>query len=271
VNNSYRFILPENNQSIDIPIEIKWDFDGHADSIEIYENEVLEEIIGLPKDYEIARFPHDYYGSDEQSEVDYQFYFFNGGSIDIPTSVDSDWIMSYQQAGFSIEELYYQTKPVKKSFFKVDFYDTTDDLTQKNYFTTIIPLDSVKRENVVLNPVLGSIADIIIPNFILDYVSNKEGFFIYWLRDKSILNLTEFYMSVKFFDAKNGVFVRMMTTPQSQLTGLKFLFNQELYFYNKVVLDYTNFTYKIYDVISGNRIGNGTPLKWYEYVNPPKT
>jgi hypothetical protein len=48
------------------------------------------------------------------------------------------------------------------------------------------------------------------------------------------------------------------------------LFDQELYFYRKVVLDYTNFTYKLYDLISNSRIANGTPFMWYEYVNPPK-
>jgi hypothetical protein len=104
----------------------------------------------------------------------------------------------------------------------------------------------------------------------LDYVFDKEGFFIYWLRDFDILRLSEFYMSVKFFDAKNGVFIRMMTEPQSQLPGMRFLFDQRQYFYRRVTLDYTNFTYKVYDVMSGLRVGDGTPLQWYEYVNPPK-
>ena len=76
MNNSYRFILPENDQSIDIPVEIKWDFQGHTDSIELYEDEVLEEIIGLPKDFEICRFAHDFYGTDRMSQLEYQFYFF---------------------------------------------------------------------------------------------------------------------------------------------------------------------------------------------------
>jgi hypothetical protein len=178
--------------------------------------------------------------------------------------------MSYQQAGFSILELYYRTRPVTKSFFKIDFYDTTDDLTQKNYFTIILPTDSVKRETVILDPTFSTTADIIIPNFVLDYVFDKEGFFIYWLRDFEILKLSEFYMSIKFFDAKNGNFIRMMTVPQSQLTGMKYLFDQDLYFYRKVNLDYNNFTYKLYDMITGSRVGDGTPLQWYEYVNPPE-
>ena len=270
MNNSYRFILPENDQSIDIPIEIKWDFQGHTDSIELYEDQVVEEIIGLPKDFEISRFAHDFYGLNRESSLEYQFYFFNGSSVDIPTSVDTDWVMSYQQAGFSITELYYRSKPITKSFFKIDFYDTTENTTQKNYFTIILPTDSIKKETVVLNPLIGTSGETIIPNFVLDYVFDKEGFFIYWLRDFEILQLNEFYMSIKFFDAKNGVFIRMMTVPQSQLTGMKFLFDQDLYFYRKVNLDYSTFTYKLYDMITGLRVGNGTPLQWYEYVNPPK-
>ena len=271
MNNSYRFILPENDQSIDIPIEIKWDFQGHTDSIELYEDEVIEEIVGLPKDFEIVRFSHAPYGNEQQTSLEYQFYFFNGTSVDVPTSVDTDWLMSYQQAGFSTDELYYQSNPVKKSFFKIDFYDNTDDIKQKNYFTIILPTNSVSKETVVLNPILGTTAEIIIPNFVLDFVYLKEGFFIYWLRDQKILNLNEFYMTAKFFDAKNGVFIKLMTVPQSQLVGMKFLFDQQIYFYRKVELDYNNFTYKIYDMINGLRVGDGTPLQWYEYINPPQS
>lgn len=271
MNNSYRFILPENDQSIDIPIEIKWDFQGHTDSIELYEDEIVEEIIGLPKDYEIVRFAHETYGLDNESHIEYQFYFFNGISVNIPTSVDTDWMMTYQEAGFNLNEIYYQSNSIRKSFFKIDFYDTTDDITQKNYFTIILPTNSTIKETVLLNPITLLMAEIITPNFILDYVFDKEGFFIYWLRNFDILKLSEFYMTVKFFDAKNGVFVKMMTVPQSQLTGIKFLFDQKLYFYRKVTLDYSNFTYKLYDMITGSRVGNGTPFAWYEYVNPPKT
>lgn len=271
MNNNYRFVIQENTQSIDIPIEIKWDFQGHTDSIELYEDEVIEEIVGFPKDYEICRFSHDSYGITNTSFLEYEFYFFNGTSVDVPGSLDSDWVVSYLQAGFSESELYYQTNPVQKSFFKIDFYDTTDDLTQKNYFTTILPVNSNRRETVTINPVLGITADVIKPNFVLDYVFDKEGFFIYWLRDFEILRLTEFYMSVKFFDAKNGVFVRMMTVPQSQLPGLKFLFDQTIFFYRKVTLDYSTFTYQISDILSGSRVGNGIPLRWYEYVNPPES
>lgn len=270
MNNSYRFIIPENDQSIDIPIEIKWDFNGHTDSIELYEDEVVEDLVGLPKDFEISKFGHQSYGVFNQTQLQYQFHFFDGLSVDISSSLDSNWVNSYQQAGFSIFELYYQTNSVIKSFFKLDFYDSNNSLTQKNYFTIIISTSSTKKETVTMNPVLATTADIIIPDFILDYIIPQEGFFIYWLRDFEILELDEFYMSVKFFDAKTGNFIRMMTVPQSQLTGNKFLFEQKDFFYRKVKLDYDTFTYQIYNVITNSREGDGTPIKWYEYVNPPK-
>ena len=57
----------------------------------------------------------------------------------------------------------------------------------------------------------------------------------------------------------------MMTKPQSDI-GNKFQFNSQ-YFYYKLKLDYDNKTYKIFDV-SNNRIGQGNPITWYEYVNP---
>jgi hypothetical protein len=270
VNNKYRFILPTNNLTIDIPIEIKWDFYGRTDSIELYEDEVIEELVGLPKDYEIVRFSHEEYGQSGDTLLNYEFNFFDVNSTDIPNSLITDWKNSYLPIGFTVEELYYRSNPVSKSFFKIDFYDTTGTTIQKNYFTIILPTDSEIKESAVLNSILGTTVEFDIPNFDLDFIKNKEGFFIYWLRDRNILDITEFYMTVKFFDAKNGNFIKMMTTAQSELTGIKFLFQQEMFFYYKVILNYSNFTYSIYDVLSGSRVGNGTPLKWYEYINPPQ-
>ena len=114
------------------------------------------------------------------------------------------------------------------------------------------------------------------PSFKLDYVGDKEGFFLYWLRKKKFLNInpnltntTEtFYMTAKFFDARLGIFVKMMTTPQVlPLVPSLFQFKPEEYFYYKVVLDYTDYTYKIFDN-GGNRVGTTNSIKWYEYINP---
>jgi len=271
VNNNYRFILPKTDQAIDIPIEIKWDFHGRNDSIEIYEEEVVEEIIGSPKDYEITRFGHDYYDIPpliNLSEIIYRFNFFTLLDVDVPGSSASDWVCSFTAATLDGYEVYYQTKQFKNSFFKLDFYDTTITTTQKNYFTIILSSDGPRTENVTISPVVSNV-DITIPEYPLDYIGKKEGFFVYWLRDRSVINLNTFYMTAKFFDAKNGQFIKMMTVPQGILPE-KYLFPPEIYFYKRLDLDYNNYTYKIYDLLTGTREGVGTPINWYEYVNPPQ-
>ena len=73
-------------------------------------------------------------------------------------------------------------------------------------------------------------------------------------------------MSAKFFDARLGAFVKMMNTPQSNLPN-KFVFDDSEYFYYKVKLNYNNRTYQILDN-TNNRIGQGNPILWYEYINP---
>ena len=114
------------------------------------------------------------------------------------------------------------------------------------------------------------------PVFTLDYVGDKEGFFLYWLRKKDFLNInpnllktTEtFYMTAKFFDARLGIFVKMSTEPQIVINPSNpFQFNPERHFYYKVVLDYPTYTYQVFDW-QGSRVGDSGPIKWYEYVNP---
>ena len=56
MSNKFLFTIPKGNKSIDLPIEIKWDFYGRDDSIELYEEEVLVDIIGVAKDFEVLRF-----------------------------------------------------------------------------------------------------------------------------------------------------------------------------------------------------------------------
>jgi len=53
------------------------------------------------------------------------------------------------------------------------------------------------------------------------------------------------------------------------LVPSKFTFNGADYFYYRVKLNYSDFTYEVTDVNGLNRIGGSSnPIKWYEYVNP---
>lgn len=266
MSNKYTFILNDNTKTLDIPIELKWDFYGRDDSIEVYEKDVIEEIIGTPNDFEVLRFSHESYGISEKTELKYNFYFFNTGAT-ITTSVPADWENSYLTEGFLKEQVYYYENPFTKSFFKLDFYDTNTGTSQTNYFTVILPTQQGATESVPLFPYRPNV-NIKKPSMTLDSVGNDtEGFFLYWLRKREFLNIDTFYMSCKFFDARLGVFVKMMNVPQGSLPN-KFVFNESQKYYYKVVLDYNKKTYQIFDIATNVRVGNGTTINWYEYVNP---
>ena len=280
-NNSYKFTLPKGNDKyINIPIEIKWDFIGQDDAIEEYQQQVVEEIIGFPGDFEVSRFAHASYDNETKTDIKYDFHFFADNNGNVPNNPSSlvlsstinNWLTSYVPEGFLTTEIYYFVKPFTKSFFKLDFYDTTDTISQTNHFTIIIPVQQGITVSGTVSSLLPQV-QIKTPSFKLDYVGDKEGFFYYWLRDKEFYNgLNTFYMSAKFFDARLGVFVKMTNTPQATITD-KFTFNPSDYFYYKVVLDYPTNTYKVFDnnVNSGtynSRVGTSSSIKWYEYINP---
>lgn len=256
-NNRYYFKVPFGTKSLDLPIEIKWDFQGQEDSIEIWEKSAIEEVIGTPKDFDTLRFSHKPYGDNEQTSLNYVFYFYN--------STNGNWENTYEAEGFTIEENYYVSNSFEKSFFKLDFYNTNDTTTQMIYFTVILPIQTGEENSVSISPYLPNVM-IERPEFILDFVKNKEGFFIYWMRNKNFVNLDTFFMSAKFFDAKQGVFVRMMNVSPASLPNPT-QFNSSQYFYYKVKLNYNTYTYEIFDS-TNTRIGTGTPINWYEYNNP---
>ena len=266
--NKYRFTIPENDGYINIPLEIKWDFQGREDSIELFEEEVIEDVVGKPKDYEILRFSHNSYNNGLNTDINYQFYFYSGVTTSITTSKDTDWGISYLTQGYTTRQIYFFENPFTKSFFKLDFYDTDDTLTQTLYFTIILPVQQGESETASISPIIPSVK-IRKPKFKLDFLGDTEGFYIYWLRDRQTLDISTFYMTAKFFNAKKGGFIKMMNTPQSSLPNTKFLFNESTYFYYKVTLDYSNKSYSVYDT-NTLRIGTSKkPIKWYEFVNQP--
>ena len=266
MSDNFKIVINGNDKFINIPIEIKWDFYGRDDSIEEYQTEVIKEVVGIPNDFEVFRFEHDVYGNNDKTELTYEFKFFSGDSTTITSSTvnSSYWTSSYLREDFTVSDVYYKLKPFTKSFFKLDFYDNTDEANQTIHFTVILTTTKGIYELAELSETLG-IVSINQPTFVLDYLKDKEGFFIYWLRNRDFVNIDTFYMSAKFFNASQGYWVKMMTKPQSDI-GNKFQFNSQ-YFYYKLKLDYDNRTYKIFDV-SNNRIGQGNPITWYEYVNP---
>ena len=268
-------IVPTDKQ-INIPVQLTWDYLGLDMAIDEYETNVITQVIGVGRDFEVSRFSHaPATGTTDSTELNYEFYFYSGGSLDNL----ANWRTNYISEGFTPQEIYYYSNNFANSFFKLDLYDTPDDKTQKNYITIIIPTQQglkmetqMQRTQVLINK----------PKFVLDYIGDKEGFFIYWLKSVEFLAIDTFYMSAKFFNAKNGQFTKMMTGrgsdlldltngPQANIPGVgeaKYNFDNTQYFYYTVKLDYLTQTYQIFNT-NNQRLGTNIPIKWYEYVNPP--
>jgi hypothetical protein len=266
--NKIKILLPDNDEYINVPIEMKWDFLGQDDSIQEYETEMIKEIVGIANDFETTRFSHNSF-LNGTTEINYEFYFYdNVLPITANTVTASNWDITYLNEGFSPSDVYYFTKPFTKSFFKLDFYDTPENKTQKIYFTIILPVQQGKFQNVQISPLLSPV-DIRIPNFNLDYIGDKEGFFVYWLRERDNIDISEFYMSAKFFNGRTGLYSDMTNTPQPQITPNKFNFLTQDYFYYKLNLDYNTQTYEVSNTSANLRVGDQTtPIRWYQYINP---
>ena len=71
--NKIKIIRPTTNNYVDIPIEMKWDFAGHDDSISEYQKDIVKEIIGSPNDFEVSRFSHNS-NRNEETDINYEFY-----------------------------------------------------------------------------------------------------------------------------------------------------------------------------------------------------
>jgi hypothetical protein len=248
------------NNRINIPINLDWEYLDVDSEIKEYETSILNELITTDKDFEVNRFFHADY--DNKSEINYEFYFYEGGSL----SNSSNWKIDYRAQGFTTQEVYYYANSFRNSFFKLDLYDSPIESEQENYITIILPTQQGLR---MATKMQNTDVQIRKSQFILDYVGDKEGFFIYWLKKRNFLDISTFYMTAKFFDGKTGQFVRMMNRPQSTIQGNKFVFSSSDYFYYRVDMDYLTHSYKVYDIINPNdRVGGTVPIKWYEYINP---
>ena len=252
------------DKQINIPVELSWDYDGIDQSIDIYEEQVITDVIGVGRDFEVTRFANEPYSSvtmNNKTEINYEFYFHSGTSV----TNASSWSNSYLSAGFSSQDVFYYKNNFSNSFFKLDFYDSPDEKQQVNYLTAIIPTQQGLKMQAQMQ---RQVVDIKKPKFILDYVGDIEGFFIYWLKKRTFLDITKFYMTAKFYNADTGQFIRMMNTPQSSLPNTPYTFSTLTYFYYILDLNYPKETYTI-STVNGVRVGTPTlPIKWYEYVNP---
>ena len=273
--NNIRLRLDNQDKTLELPIIQNWDLNGINDSIDVFENEIIRQIINPIDDFETVRYAHNSWSENidgiPQTSTNYQFYFYNGISdTDITgTTNDTNWVMDYRANGLSTANVLYQEPVFSKSFFKLDFYDTKNTTSQQIFLTMIIPVRQGKTLNVPFG--VNNTVNIKKPDFSLDYIGDKESYYIYWLKSTEFVDLTHLYMSAKFYDAGVGQFKRMINTCQGFFQD-KFNFPKEDYFYYRVNLNYDTYKYEMYyeDSVHGlSRVGTTlNPIKWFEYVNP---
>ena len=258
------------SKQINIPVQLTWDYLGIDLSIDEYETQVINEVIGKGRDFEVSRFAHaPQTGATEDTAINYEFSFYSGGSV----TTENNWAINYINQGFTPQEVYYYANNFANSFFKLDLYDSPDEKRQTNYLTVIIPTQQGLTMTTQMQRTTVSIKK---PKFVLDYIGDKEGFFIYWLKKRNFLDIDTFYMTAKFYDAKIGQFVKMTNRCQGGTgnNNTPYTFNNTLDFYYEVKLDYPSQTYQVIDINPANtatynqRVGTTTPIKWWEYVNP---
>ena len=258
-------INPNSDKFINIPINIDFDIMGRDDDIDVFEKNTITEIIGEPEDFEVDRFSHEKNLRQVNNRtIGETKLLMNFGFL---SQSNSTYLSSYFNSNlFTGRELYFYANSFTKSFFKLDFYDSPNPNNQTNYLTQIIPTQQGGLQQIEID---GNQVNVKIPQFTLDFIGDKEGFFVYWLKNKSFLNLDTFYVSAKFFNAKVGQFVTFVNRP---MTGMPVNFNPSESYYYKYVLDYNTKTYKVqrHGLDTQARVGiEGSPINWFQYLNPP--
>jgi len=241
---------------------------GWQEGIEEYEKEVLKDIINPTENFETVRYIHKPYTSGtnsvEQTDIWFQFFFYN----DSNTHVGG---LNYEYIGLTSDENNKMSRESSESFFRLELFKTPNNEAptrgnRKLVFSKnlSIPLG----EKVYYTQLYDYIH---VPVFTGSNYRNKENMYIYWFQDDTVLNGTTmsgdtFYMTARFFDAKDGSILNFNNKSVSPTTSV----NESADVYYKLVMDKSDYTYQIfrYNGTTGQRIGeSGDPINFYEAIS----
>ena len=100
-------------KQVNIPIQLEWDYLGLDQSVDLYEKEVITEVIGVGRDFEVSRFANEpFSGRTNETAIKYQFYFYSGGTL---TNVEN-WRLDYRSEGFTTGNIFYYENNFSNSF-----------------------------------------------------------------------------------------------------------------------------------------------------------
>ena len=126
--NKIKILNSAQTKEITIPLGMNWDLYDREGAIIQEEVNIVQEVIGEPTNYELVRFSRRPISLSITNQV-YEFNFYSAST--------AQWVNSYLPK-FTENQVLYYSNPFKKSFFKLDLYDTPDPLTQKIYLSIIL-------------------------------------------------------------------------------------------------------------------------------------
>ena len=68
------------DKQLTIPVQFTWDYIGQDQSIDAYESEIITEVIGVGRDFEVSRFAHTPLTgtTNDPTDIKYEFNFYSG-------------------------------------------------------------------------------------------------------------------------------------------------------------------------------------------------
>ena len=167
-------------KSVVIPLTMDFKNTGYSDLINSLAQEEKEKNVNTVLDKETMKFSSANYGTSENSNLKLKFHFINSGGT---------YANSYINAGFEQGDLDNLTNRLTKSFFKLDFYDSSNEVKQNFLFSEYLYVNSTTAPNFPLNR-------------------------LYWLkRDTKFIDddtYRELFIEALFFNAKDGTVRRFI-------------------------------------------------------------
>lgn len=244
---------------------------GWTEGAEQMDEEILYSIINPTENYETVRYIHYPYSSSTinapQTDIWYSFNFLTGVS----------YTQNYEVVGITLIENAKMLKQSTESFFRLEFYKTANDepplqTNRRLVFTKNLTLplgEKIFYTGTTIGGTLPLNDYIYFPVFTGSNYRNTENMYLFWFIDDSPFeetNLTgnTFYMTAKFYNAKDGTVTDFVNTQLS--VGQPVIEQNHLYY--KLIIDRSDFSYRVfrYDGVTiGSRIGEtNDPITFYE-------
>ena len=271
------------DKKITLPFGQMFDELGREQLLEMYDEAELQDNINYIQDYETTRYAPNY---PPEFRIFYEFQFYDDAT--------NSYIDDFKTLGYTNAELASDESSFTKSFFKFDFYDVPIREEQKMMFSMVMPANNCSKKGVAVDPaedpeyywaqiaegISNPVYNIYFPAFsgAAAPTGAQENYYLHWLKDRDLFTASTFYVTCKFFNAKNGEVIRMLNKIPSPLQGA---YSFEDWFYFQVNLNIEtgntnpkyNYTINTYTSILGNlgitgsEVGetfNG-PIRFFEY------